>query len=386
MVTVRSFLLRKVVVLVAGGALTAPLAAKPYVPADDSQVLAHLSAGTHHADVTVRRLSAGRLDVAVPLAHFYIDQARSTADLRYLGYAEAVLAPWVSGPTPQPAALVLQATLQQSRHEYTAALATLDRSLAIAAHDPQAWLTRATVLRVLGRYPEARAACTELQRQVAAPIGEMCRQSIDGLAGHLDDAYRTLSDLSVQGMTATERAWRASELGEMAARLGRDAEAERWFLQVLALNPRDFYARAAYADLLLGSRRNAEVLRLLAGQDGIEPLLLRLAIAQQRLHDPGQGRSRETLQAAFAAESQRGAMVHGREQARFLLEVMHEPRQALAAALANWAIQREPDDALVLVAAATAAGVPAAAQPALDFVRTQGLHDVRLQPAAAVRS
>jgi hypothetical protein len=76
--------------------------------------------------------------------------------------------------------------------------------------------------------------------------------------------------------------------------------------------------------------------------------------------------------------------VHRREQARFLLEVEDQPTLSLAAALKNWAVQREPDDVLVLVSAAKAAGNSAAAQPALEFMRTQGLSDVRVKVLATV--
>ena len=78
--------------------------------------------------------------------------------------------------------------------------------------------------------------------------------------------------------------------------------------------------------------------------------------------------------------------MHQREQARFLIEVEDDPAAALQAALANWNLQREPADVLVLVEAATAAGSAAAAQPALAFVRQRGLQDIRLAPAAAVGS
>jgi hypothetical protein len=54
----------------------------------------------------------------------------------------------------------------------------------------------------------------------------------------------------------------------------------------------------------------------------------------------------------------------------------------LAAAIDNWAVQREPEDVLALVNAAKAAGSPAAAEPALDFMRSQGLRDVRVNAAA----
>src|SRR5579872_5212248 len=105
--------------------------AAPQVPGNDDAVLAELSAGTRYGDVAARRLSRGRVDVAIPLAQFYIEQSRATGDLRFLGYAEAVLAPWVARSTPNPDVLVLQATLLQSRHEFSASLAALDRSLAI---------------------------------------------------------------------------------------------------------------------------------------------------------------------------------------------------------------------------------------------------------------
>jgi len=146
--------------------------------------------------------------------------------------------------------------------------------------------------------------------------------------------------------------------------------------------PTDFYVRAAYADLLLRQGRAGEALTLLQGQESIEPLLLRIAIAQKQLHDPELARSSELLRAAFAAETQRGEAVHRREQARFLLEVADQPRLALAAASENWTLQREPDDVLVLVGAARAAGEPAAAEPALEFVRTQGLRDARIAAAS----
>ena len=364
------------------GAVYLPRAqASPYVPSSDSVVLAELPAGTRYADLAARRLARGRLDVAVPLAQFYIQQSRLSGDLRYLGYAQAVLAPWVNQRPAAPDALVLHATVQQSRHEFSAALATLDLALLVRPNDPQALLTRATILRVLGRYREASAACEQFARSVDPRLSALCIQSLRGLNGHLDSAYAALLQLSPQGWLNAEKSWLYSELGEMAVRLGLDADAQRWFQQDLNLAPADYYVRAAYADLLLRQGRAAEALTLLQGQESFEPLLLRIAIAQKQLHDPRLALSSARLKAAFAAETQRGEAVHRREQARFLLEVEDQPKLALAAASENWAVQREPDDVLVLVAAARAAGNPAAAEPALDFVRSEGLRDARIVPA-----
>jgi tetratricopeptide (TPR) repeat protein len=369
-----------------GAAHLAAAEAGPYVPVSDGTVLAELPAGTRHADVSARRLAQDRVDVAIPLAQFYIQQSRLSGDLRYLGYAEAVLTPWVKQGSPVPDVLVLQATLQQSRHEFAASLAALDRALTLRPKDPQALLIRATVLRVLGRYPEASAACERFSGLVDPRLGALCVQSLRGLNGHLEPAYAALMQISPQGWLNSEKSWLYSELGEMAVRLGRDADAERWFQQDLSLVPADVYVRAAYADLLLRQNRAADVLRLLQGQESFEPLLLRIAIAQRQARDPRLAQSAARLQAAFAAEEQRGEAVHRREQARFLLEVQDQPALSLAAALENWTVQREPDDVLVLVKAARAAGRPAAAEPALEFVRAESMTDVRVNATAAVAS
>jgi tetratricopeptide (TPR) repeat protein len=352
--------------------------AGPYIPSSDSTVLAELPSGTRYADVSARRSAGNRVDVAIPLAQFYIQQARFRGDLRYLGYAQAVLAPWLNQNPPLPDVLVLQATLQQSRHEFSASLAMLERALSARPNDRQALLIQATVLRVQGRYPEATAACEQFSRLVEPRLGALCIQSLRGLNGHLESAYSALLQVSPQGWLSSEKSWLYSELGEMAVRLGRDDDAQRWFQQDLDLAPKDFYVRAAYADLLLRLSRPGEALALLQGRESFEPLLLRIAIAQHQLHDPRLAQNSARLKAAFAAEEQRGEAVHRREQARFLLEVEDQPRLSLAAALKNWAVQREPDDVLVLLSAAKAAGNPAAAQPALDFMRASGQSDVRV--------
>lgn len=358
-------------------------AAAPFVPKDDSVVLADVAPGTRHSELATRQMAARRLDVALPLAQLYIKQARSSGDLRFFGYAEAVLGPWVGPDTTSADALVLHATVLQSRHDFSGALAVLERARAIRPNDAQAWLTSATVLRVLGEYQQALAACESIGEAV---VVRLCRQGVLGLNGELSSAYVAIQEIDSRAMPPEERAWRDSELGEMAVRLGRDVEAEHWFQNGLRASPGDFYIRAAYADLLLRNGRAREALALLKGEESLEPLLLRIAIAQKVLGEPGLEQSRSRLEAAFAAEAQRGDGVHRREEARFLLDVCGDARGALAAALENWKVQREAEDVLVLVRAANAAGAPAAAQPAISFVRERRLQDARIATAMGDRT
>jgi Tfp pilus assembly protein PilF len=361
--------------------LVAPLTmawAAPYIPRNDAQVLAELPAGARHAGVATREITRTRLDIALPLAQFYISRARATGDLRFLGYAEAILTPWMNRSTVPTPVLVLHATVLQSRHLFNASLSELDRALAQNPADAQAWLTRATVLRVLGRYAEANAACGHLAATADPAITTLCVQGLNGLMGRLPGAYAAIMALPQQALPPEARAWRYSELGEMAERLGDDRAAEHWLREGLAVAPDDFYMRAGCADVLLHQRRASEALQLLAGYESMEPMLLRIAIAQRLLHEAASARSEEQLSNAFSVEQQRGDAVHRREQARFLLDVSWQPAAALAAAQQNWEVQREPEDLLILLRAAQAAHEPRAGDPAREFLRRNQLQDARL--------
>jgi hypothetical protein len=169
----------------------------------------------------------------------------------------------------------------------------------------------------------------------------------------------------------------------MAERLGHDADAEHWFSEGLRYAGDDFYTRTAYADLLLRHGRDADALRLLNDYRSMEPLLLRVAIAEKRTGASQAAKTDAFLSNAFAVEEQRGDAVHRREQARFLLDIEQQPAQALAAAQANWRVQREPDDILILLRSAQQASRPDLAAPALEFLRREGLEDVRLNPYLA---
>ena len=249
-----------------------------------------MSAGTRYADVAARRVAQDRVDVAIPLAQFYIQQSRLSGDLRYLGYAKRCSRPGSKHTPAIPDVLVLQATLQQSRHEFDAALATLDRALAVRPEDPQALLIRATVLRVLGRYPEAGAACEQFsqrveraaRRAVHAKPARLERPSGIGLCGAAASVAAGLAQLrKVLAVLRTGRNGGASGPGCGGANGG--------FSRICASCQRISTCVRPMRICCCGRGAPREALVLLQGQESFEPLLLRIAIAQQRLHDPGRG-------------------------------------------------------------------------------------------------
>lgn len=179
------------------------------------------------------------------------------------------------------------------------------------------------------------------------------------------------------------RLWALTVLGETAARLGRADAAETHFKEALGLGIRDVYLLGAYADFLLDRNRPAEVRSLLENEVRVDPLLLRLALAEQRLGAAELAGHVADLHERFAEARMRGDTVHQREEARFTLDLLKKPRAALRLAQANWAVQREPADVRVLIEAALAAGAPAAAKPALDWLATAHLEDKAIAGLAA---
>ena len=81
----------------------------------------------------------------------------------------------------------------------------------------------------------------------------------------------------------------------------------------------------------------------------------------------------------YAAARLRGDTTHRAEEARYLLHLRGDARQALRLAAENYRIQREPRDARVLLEAALAAQDGAAAQAVRDWLRSSGFEDARLR-------
>lgn len=367
--------------------LVAVAGAEPYVPKHDSDVLEKLRAtafdpGAHQIRELRTRLSANptNLALACQYARCCIERSRSEADPRFLGRAQAALAPWWDLATPPIDALVLRATLKQSQHEFTNALADLDLAAHLAPGNPQVWLTRVTILTVLGDYAGAHRACLPLVELAPGLIALGAAANVSALNGGAESACGLLRNALTSNSTgsADEKDWALTPLAEAEVRLGQNAAAETDFKTALALGQHDPYLLGAYSDLLLDEGRDSEVVELLKNETRADALLLRLALAESAI-DPQPAALNDhlaALSARYEAGHLRGDFVHQREEARFTLWLLKKPHAALQLAQTDWQAQHEPADIRILLESALAAGNPAAARPALDFIKTNHLEDV----------
>jgi Tfp pilus assembly protein PilF len=356
----------------------------PHLPDRDDTVLERLSP----AVVALREFRGARaapasvaLADALADARRYIELGQTYSDPRAYGYAQAALGGWWTANPAPPQVLVMRARILQFRHEFDAALAQLEPALKSDQFDADAWLLFANIQQVRGNVHAARTACLKLIPIADPLIGATCVASTAALSGRSPEGEQLLAKALMEptGASASERAWAWTTLAETRARIGEGATAEAAFKQALTLAPGDIYTRAAYADLLLDQDRARDV-RALLGEDAAQAdaTLLRLAIAAQRDADADAAVLSETLSQRFAEARARGDRTHQREQARFAIEVQRDPVRALALARSNFAVQREPADARILLECAIAAGNAQAAQPALDWLRDTGVEAPQL--------
>ena len=368
-----------------GPANTPPISARTYpsyTPTDPQTVVAHVARRDPH-EVAMRRLlraAPGRVDLAVQIARGDIQRARTLSDPRYLGRAQATLAPWWSQAEPPPEVLLLRATIRQSLHDFVGARADLDHLVAIRPDDAQAHLTRAVVSTIMADYPAARESCARVAELAEPLVATTCVASIDAVTGKLATATHQLTAVIDQSQTSAPalRTWAITALAELSIMGGDYAAATSEFRTVLDLDPDDAYARAGLADVLMWTGHPADASALVAGRESIDNLLVRRAIAEHLAAGPDAMKWAGAMRDRIAAAAERGDRIHLREEARFILEVGRDARRALVIALDDWAVQKELADARLVAAAAAAAGDPSAAEPVRTWARANGVEDAQL--------
>jgi tetratricopeptide (TPR) repeat protein len=387
---------RKIMVLAAGtlglaAALTAAATLVPgrdghlaqtYLPRDASVVVARVPrrAPDEVAARSALAISPERVEIAVALARLDIQRARTLADPRYLGRAQATLSRWWTLRAPPPEVLLLRATIEQSLHVFGAARADLDELIRSRPDDVQAHLTRAVVATVTGDYPAARTSCAVVARYASSLASETCIASVHAMTGDAAQAYRRLARAlgTAADRDPTVRAWALTTLAEIAIQRGDRRDASDQLRSVLAIDPDDVYALGLLADVLLDEDRAGDASSLLAGRDQADALLLRRAIAEHRMQGPEAGELARRMRARIAAAAERGDRVHRREEARFALEVDGDPARAAELAADNWSVQHELADARLLLACAVAAGRPQLAAPVVAWAHQNRVRDAAL--------
>jgi thioredoxin-like negative regulator of GroEL len=370
---------RLLAVLAFAAAVHSAAAGDRFVPQDPAFVVANIRQVM--PDESLRKLVAGwRSDQvaeapATALAESLLQHARELREPSYVGRAEAVLAPVVSGGNAGPTSRRLYAETLQYRHDFHAAESILDDLLREAPRDFAARTLRASIRLVRGDFSGARGDCAQLvaRGDADSAVGIACLAEAYAGSGQFEQAQALLrafalnadpSRAAIDAYVLTIRA----ELRERAHDLvGAIAD----YHAALALLPRDDAIRAALADALAAGGSVLEARAVLdVERPSLALLVRRAAVTEGSQRDELRTRAADWL----ALEAARGDAIHNREAAMLALSA-GDARRALAAAQANFAVQKELPDVRVLARAAVAAGDAAAQQRLRDWLHTTGFAD-----------
>jgi tetratricopeptide (TPR) repeat protein len=368
-------------VILAAALASAPpsaLAATPLQPQRDDEVIEVLPLITRNRPAVSASAKPGRPDAlaAALAARKDIAQARQTGDTRYWGRAQSTLSAWWDRSDAPVDIAVLQATVQQGRHEFAASRQVLAAALARAPGHAQGWLNLAALERLSGSYAQALQACAKVGQALYA---QACKLETQSLQGEHQSATQGLQALMKQATDDAQRAWLSSLLAEGYERAGDDALAAKAYQQSLSLEA-DLYTAIAYSDLLLRIGRAEDALAALSTLPETDAVLLRRAAAWKRLSDERWRTTLATLSERTAELKRRGddPTLHGRELALTALWLEDNPRVALAAARQNLVLQREPIDWWVALQSAKQSKDDGAVFELQSALRQTGLQDARL--------
>ena len=208
----------------------------------------------------------------------------------------------------------------------------------------------------------ARSDCVPLIGQAGLLVAATCIGSAGGLSGQAESALQAIEFSLAREPEAPPaiRIWALTQAAEIAERLGDLPRATEHYATALAASAaaaeNDVYLKAAHADFLLDQHRAAEVKILLAAETDFDPLLLRLALAEDQLADRNAAALHlSELLDRYALAASRGDPPHRREQAMAALYLQRDAKTALLLAQQKLAELREPADAVKLVTAFTIA-------------------------------
>jgi tetratricopeptide (TPR) repeat protein len=314
------------------------------------------------------------LPAAIRAARQYLDYGHTIGDARFVGAALGALEPWL-GERAGPEVLNLAASARQYMHDFDSALSLLDRVMAIDPLNAQALLSRANIQIVKGRFAEASADCLKLAQARRGDLAILCDTTARALTSEAPQAYARLDGLvSIGAMDPALDGYAQSLLAEIARFQDWPDKARAKFEAARAADPEDLRTLMIFADFELAQGRSRQALELMRNAPATDSIMVRQAIACKAAGDEAElARLKLALRGRFDAAAAAGEAAHAREAARYWLEVEQDAQAALSAAEANWKVQRELEDALLLVASAAATGRVEAAQPVEKWAAEQGV-------------
>jgi len=326
------------------------------------------------------------LETAIPLAAAYLKQAQLIEDRSYLQKVREVLNPWWT-QTNVPAKLrLLRAQWYLQHHHLNNALQdlqSLNENVLKPLDYQESLLLSTKIHRLQGNYDTSRKLCIELGRRTNETLRALCLGSTLSLLGRHEQAYFILNDAAYDSIAMSPRRyqWVRTEMAVLNHRFGQPKMAEKNFRIALEQKLPNHYLWRAYGDFLLNQGQAEKLLWELPEASPDAGVQLRRLLAMQVLEQDISALTKQLL-AQFQRASQQDDKSLLTEEARFNLEVLNKPQNALKLAQEAWTVYKTPELSVVYLRAALAAQQSQAAQEVLNWINQYEWNDqvlVKLQ-------
>ena len=369
--------------------------AEPYLPKSETQILAYLPTKLTPLSNRIKKLESRLISYSADnrqmeelqeaLLKAYLQQARVAADMRYLSYAQKRLDQWLQKTPDSEKARLLDAQIKQYNHHFDDAIVVLTALLKDYPNNSEAWSLLSNLQLLTGNYVAASASCKQLS--LSSNLAELviCQSNIKIRTGLLNEAYTLLSVLLpvIDNMPIEQQLWLVTSLAEITIQQDKKNLAERYLKQAVTLaannDINDAYLTRVYTDFLIQHSRFKLAFELTKNNKGDAGLMIRSAVLAKKTGDDQlYYDNKAALIQIFDVEKRRQKNRHLRELALFTLLLLDDATAALTIAKQNWLLQKEPEDARILMKSALTVGDHEQIHWVEAAIERTGLIDLRL--------
>ena len=370
--------------------------AEPYIPQNENKVLDTLPTNFlslfKENDISGNRIKRYAVsaeqweDLQEELITSYLNQAKDSGDMRYISYAENRLKKWLSDTPKSEKARLFDARIKQYNHNFTDAIEILESIVDEHPKNIKAWSLISNLQLLTGDYSSAKNSCRKLSVSSSLTDAIICHSNIMIRTGGLDKADKTLKALlpMIKNMSVQRQIWLYTSLVEINIQYGYDKQAKNYMDQAMKLvvdnDLNDNYLTRIYVDYLIEGNQLKKAFDMIKDKNNDSSIMIRSAVIAKELgYATTFEKNKISLARIFDVENRRGQSLHLREQALFTLIILNKPIEAYVLAQKNWALQKEPEDARILLKSVISTGNKDQILKVKAEIHKTGLVDQRLE-------
>lgn len=306
---------------------------------------------------------------------------KKKSEPRFIGLALTYIDRYLQTHPDDTQFMLLKADILQYDHKFDQAILLLNKIITLRSGFESARLMRANILQLQAHYQDALKDCYSLLGNSDPIVMMSCIAQIKGLIDEPKYVFKALSNLLKRDKNNPDPTliWSYDILAQLCLQFGDKESAYVYYEYALSIAENNSLILTSYADLLIADSKFKQVQIILNKKKSNFSLLVRLAIAENKMQSASTS-YREELKSRIMIMHSMSDDTHAREIALYYLYIQQQADKALHYASRNWSAQKELIDARLLLESAIAANKKHAARPVIEWYEKNTIKDIRLEP------